>query len=59
MSNLHDERRAKLTRALSDSNLDSIVLFGNAWQNDYLRYSTDFAILEGDAFSVFNRDGSA
>jgi Xaa-Pro aminopeptidase len=59
MSNLHDERCAKLTQALSRANLDCVVLFGNAWQNDYLRYSTDFAIVEGDAFSVFNRDGSA
>ena len=56
---LHEQRRAKLTQALAEANLDCIVLFGNAWQNDYLRYSTDFAIVEGDAFSVFNRDGSA
>jgi len=59
MSILHDERCAKLTQALSGANLDCVVLFGNAWQNDYLRYSTDFAIVEGDAFSIFNRDGSA
>ena len=56
---IHDERRAKLTAALSDAGLDCVVLFGNAWQNDYLRYSTDFAIVEGDGFSVFHRDGAA
>ena len=55
---IHDERRAKLSQALSGAGLDCIVLFGNAWQNDYLRYSTDFAIVEGDAFSVFHKDGT-
>ncbi len=55
---LHDERRAKLMDVLSQNGLDCVVLFGNAWQNDYLRYSTDFAIVEGDAFSVFHKDGT-
>ena len=56
---LHEERRTKLMSELSNAGLDCVLLFGNAWQNDYLRYSTNFGILEGDGFSVFHKDGAA
>src|SRR5262249_3884202 len=37
--------------------LDALVLYGNAWQGDYLRYATDFGILEGQALAIARRDG--
>jgi Xaa-Pro dipeptidase len=35
------------------------VLYGNAWQGDYLRYGSDFGILEGHGVALVSRDGSA
>lgn len=57
MTPIHAERRARLMAALKDAGFDAIVTFGNAWQADYLRYSTDFAPGEGDALAVFMADG--
>src|SRR2546430_7158950 len=39
-------RRARLAEAMADTGLDALLLYGNAWQNDYLRYAADFGILE-------------
>jgi Xaa-Pro dipeptidase len=50
-------RRARLAEAMADSGLDALVLYGNAWQNDYLRYATDFGILEGQALAIARADG--
>ena len=55
---LADERRRRLLTAMADAKLDSIVVYGNAWQNDYLRYATDFGILEGHGIAVISRDGA-
>jgi Xaa-Pro aminopeptidase len=52
------QRKARLAEALSGNALDAIVLFGNAWQGDYLRYATDFASCEGDALAIASADGS-
>ena len=41
------KRKARLIDAMSDAGLDVLVVYGNAWQGDYLRYATDFGILEG------------
>ncbi len=51
------ERRKRLTDAMVESNLDVMVVYGNAWQNDYLRYVTDYGILEGEALAIIRRDG--
>jgi Xaa-Pro dipeptidase len=50
-------RRARLIAGMVDSKLDALVLYGNAWQGDYLRYATDFGILEGQALAIVGRDG--
>ena len=34
------------------------MLYGNAWQGDYLCYATDFGILEGHGIAVVAADGS-
>lgn len=51
-------RRARLTRAMADAGIDLLIVYGNAWQNDYLRYVADFGILEGEALALVERDGS-
>jgi Xaa-Pro aminopeptidase len=50
-------RKRRLTEAMREANVDALVLCGNAWQNDYLRYAVDFGILEGEGIAVVHRDG--
>ena len=50
-------RKKRLIEAMVDAGLDGLVLYGNAWQNDYLRYAADFGILEGEGLAVVTRDG--
>ncbi len=52
-----DERRKRLIDAMNDSGLDALLVYGNAWQGDYLRYATDFGILEGQALAIVRGDG--
>jgi Xaa-Pro aminopeptidase len=42
---------------MKDEGLDALLLYGNAWQGDYLRYATDLGILEGQALALVRRDG--
>ena len=52
-----DERKKRLIDAMNDSGLDALLVYGNAWQGDYLRYATDFGILEGQALAIVRGDG--
>ncbi|WEX10778.1 Xaa-Pro peptidase family protein [Chelativorans sp. AA-79] len=52
-----DTRRRRLIEAMKDAGLDVVVLYGNAWQNDYLRYAADFGILEGEGIAVVTSEG--
>ena len=47
-----NDRRARLIGAMADAGLDTLLVYGNAWQGDYLRYATDFGILEGQALAL-------
>ncbi len=58
MTALHEERLGRLTGALAEDGLDGIVVYGNAWQADYLRFATDLAVVEGDAAAVVLADGA-
>jgi Xaa-Pro aminopeptidase len=51
------QRRTRLIDAMAEAGLDLLVVYGNAWQNDYLRYATDFGILEGQALALVRSDG--
>jgi Xaa-Pro aminopeptidase len=51
------ERKARLIGAMAETGLDGLLVYGNAWQNDYLRYATDFGILEGQALALVRDDG--
>jgi Xaa-Pro dipeptidase len=57
MTPVFTQRRRRLREAMAEAGLDVLLLYGNAWQNDYLRYATDFAILEGQALAVARADG--
>jgi Xaa-Pro aminopeptidase len=54
---LAQQRRTRLVDAMAEAGLDLMVVYGNAWQNDYLRYATDFGILEGQALALVRNDG--
>lgn len=45
-------RSRKLTQALEAAGISHLVVYGNAWTCDYLRYATDFALLEGHAVAI-------
>src|SRR5215470_5820614 len=51
------ERKARLIGAMAEAGLDAVLVYGNAWQNDYLRYATDFGILEGQAIAITREEG--
>ena len=51
------ERRARLRAALAEAGLQALVVYGNAWQGDYLRYLGGFASLEGHAVAIAAADG--
>src|SRR6201989_1377388 len=55
---LAQERRRRLLAAMADAGIDAMVLYGNAWQGDYLRYAADFGILEGHGIAVVSADGT-
>ena len=42
---------------MTEAGIDELVLYGNAWQGDYLRYAADFGILEGHGIAVVAADG--
>jgi Xaa-Pro aminopeptidase len=52
-----DDRRARLIEVMAEAGLDMLLIYGNAWQVDYLRYATDFGILEGQALALVRNDG--
>ena len=55
---LADERRRRLLDAMAEAGIAEMVLYGNAWQGDYLRYAADFGILEGHGIAVVSADGT-
>jgi Xaa-Pro aminopeptidase len=57
MSAIQAERTQRLKAALAEAGFDALVVYGNAWQCDYLRYATDFPVVEGDAIAIVLADG--
>ena len=55
---LAKSRRQRLAAAMKDAGIDTMVLYGNAWQGDYLRYAADFGILEGHGLALLQADGA-
>jgi Xaa-Pro aminopeptidase len=55
---LAEARRRRLLAAMAEAGIEHMVLYGNAWQGDYLRYAADFGILEGHGIAVVSSDGT-
>ena len=53
-----EARRKRLAEAMAEQGIDLLVVYGNAWQSDYLRYATDYGILEGEGLAIVRRDGA-
>ena len=51
-------RAGDLRRAMAAGGIDKFVLYGNNWHADYLRYASDFGIVEGQGLALFERDGA-
>jgi Xaa-Pro dipeptidase len=51
-------RRARLLAEMQTAGFDAVVVYGNAWQCDYLRYVADFGILEGHGIAMIAADGA-
>ncbi len=54
---IHDDRKKRLLAAMSDTSIDMLLVCGNAWQSDYLRYTTNYSIVEGQALALVRADG--
>jgi len=54
---IYTDRKRRLLAAMAEVRLDMLVVYGNAWQSDYLRYTTDYSILEGQALALVRADG--
>src|SRR3974390_87449 len=52
------ERKQRLLSAMAGAGRDMLLVYGNAWQGDYLRYTTDYGILEGQALALVRSDGA-
>ena len=51
-------RRNRLLQSMAEADVDLLVVYGNAWQGDYLRYATDYGILEGEGLALIRCDGN-
>lgn len=56
---LREERRARLTAAMAAEGIDMLVVAGNPWRSDYLRYAVDLTPMEGHVFAFVGREGAA
>lgn len=46
------QRRERLGRAAADAGIARLAVYGNAWTCDFLRYVSDFALLEGHGLAL-------
>src|SRR6266571_216997 len=44
---------------MADEEIDILVVVGNPWRSDYLRFAADITPVEGQAFAFIDRDGPA
>lgn len=55
---LQDQRAGRLREAMAQAGLDALVVAGDAWRSDYIRYAIDVTPMEGLALAVIRRDGA-
>ncbi len=56
---LRDERAARLRAAMQGAGLDLLVIAGNAWRSDYIRYALDVTPMEGEVVALITLTGQA
>src|SRR5207253_10546615 len=49
--------RVRVAASMADGGIDILVVAGNPWRSDYLRFAVDITPVEGDAFAFIDRDG--
>jgi len=49
---LRAERRSRLAAAMAAEGIDVLVVAGNPWRSDYLRYAVDLTPTEGQVFAL-------
>jgi len=54
---LAQQRRDRLLGEMRKAGLEAIIAFGTNWQEAYLRYVSDFCILEGSGAAILTADG--
>jgi Xaa-Pro aminopeptidase len=54
---LAQQRRERLLGEMRKAGIEGIVVFGTNWQEAYLRYISDFCILEGSGAAILTSDG--
>ena len=57
MNEIHRERSQRIQDALSAEGLDGLLIYGNAWRVDYMRFAANYSVLEGDALAIVFADG--
>ena len=57
-SAMQKARTEALREAMAREKVDVLVLMGNNWHADYLRYGTDFGIQEGQGIALIRADGT-
>lgn len=55
---LAEERRRRLLKAMGEAGIQTMIVYGNAWQIEHLRYVSGFGILEGNGIAMITTDGS-
>ncbi|HET7765253.1 MAG TPA: Xaa-Pro peptidase family protein [Burkholderiales bacterium] len=54
---LRAERRARLAAAMAAEGINLLVVAGNPWRSDYLRFAVDLTPVEGQVFAFVRREG--
>jgi Xaa-Pro dipeptidase len=52
-------RVADLCYAMEAEGVDRLLVYGNNWRADFLRYASDFGIVEGQGLALLESDGAA
>jgi Xaa-Pro dipeptidase len=53
----YSARMKDLRRTMEAADILRLLLYGNNWHADFLRYASDFGIVEGEGLALFERDG--
>lgn len=54
---LRDQRIARLREAMAQAGFDALLVAGDCWRSDYLRYAIDVTPMEGLALALVRREG--